>query len=166
VFRGFYGGAFPYFGRGRGAAFWTPQWPPINPFNKPIQNYYTPPAPKPAIVAASDTLELKQQPAAAAGVAPFTPYSSITDPNYTQRYTSAASAFKPHIASNPNASEQAAHQYNASVTYGSAAAYYAQAATQTHIAQPLGTVTQLGHIVQPTLQSTVATATPYQMFSY
>jgi len=166
MFRGFYGGAFPYFGRGRGVPFWAPQWPPVNPFNKPIQNYYTPPPPTPAVAAASDTLQSKQQPAAAGGVVPFTPYSSITDPGYTQRYTPAAGAFKPNIASNSNASEQAAHHYNASVTYGSAAAYYAQAATQTHLTQPLGTVTQLGQIVQPTLQPTVATATPYQMYSF
>lgn len=177
AFRGFYGGGFPYFSRGRGAPFWGAQWPVVNPFNTPIQNYCTPPTPTAALTASPDTLQSKPQPSAVAGVAPFTPYSSITDPNYTQRYASVASAFTPHVGANSNASEQAAHQYNASVTYGSAAAYYAQAATHTHTTQPLGSVTQqpqtlgslsqqLGQVAQPTYQTNVATATPYQMYSY
>jgi len=166
AFGGFYGGAFPYLGRGRCAPFWGTQWPPINPFNTPIQNF-APPALKAAVLASSNTLQQAQQLTIPAGVASYTPYSSITDPNYTKRYTSLGSTLSPLVGSNSNASEQAAQLHNATVTYGSAAAYYAQAATtHTNTTQTLGSVTrQLSQVAQPVFQPNVATATPYQMYT-
>jgi len=126
AYRRFYG-AFPYqgFGRGRGA-LWNQQW----------QNLYHTPAPPMAASALpvnnALTPEIKSPSTA------FSPYSSISDPTNSQRYAQAAAGvFQQNATSNPIASEQAADHYNASVSFGSAAAYYAQAATQTHLTQPV-----------------------------